>query len=133
MTARIEAASIDTGVAQRDNHLRSADFFAVEEFPELTFASTRIERAGDDYKVTGDLTIRGVTKEVVLKVESSGTAVDPWGKLRAGFSAHTTIDRKAFGLHWNQLLEAGGVMVGEKVEITLDIEAVKEAAARNAA
>lgn len=125
VTAEIEAASISTNEDKRDAHLRSADFFDVETHPRLTFASKRVECVGRQLHVTGDLTIRGITREVVLRVEELGLAKDPWGNQRAAFSASTSIDRKDYGLHWNQLLEAGGVMVGEKVEISLDIEAVQ--------
>jgi len=123
----IDATSIDTGVADRDAHLRSADFFDVERFPELTFRGRRIEpKGGDRFGLVGDLTIRGTTREVVLDVESAGETKDPWGNLRAGFAGRTSIDRKEFGLTWNQALEAGGVMVGDKVEIEIEVEAVRQ-------
>lgn len=125
VTATIEAASIHTREPKRDAHLRSADFFDVEKHPLISFASTKVEASGDRYRVTGDLTLHGVTQPVVLDAEFLGAAKDPWGQERLGFSATTTIDRKAFGLAWNQLLEAGGVLVGDKVEITLDVQAVK--------
>jgi len=129
--ATIDASSIDTGTEQRDAHLRSADFFDVEKFPELKFKSTRIEKVSDDgYRVVGELTIRDVTREVTLDVEAGGRAKDPWGNDRIGFVATTKLDRKDFGLKWNQALEAGGVLVGDKVEIGLEIEAVKGAAAQ---
>ena len=128
VTAEIEAASISTNEEKRDAHLRSADFFDVETFPLLTFASKRVEQVGSKLHLTGDLTIHGVTREVVLRVEQLGLTTDPWGNRRAAFEASTSIDRKDFGLHWNQLLEAGGVMVGDKVEIGLDIEAIQSAA-----
>jgi len=129
----IDVSSIGTGVADRDAHLRSPDFFDVEKFPEIRFHSTRIERAGDDrYRVVGELTIRDVTREVTLDTEYGGRAKDPWGNERSGFLAKTAIDRKDFGLGWNQLLEAGGVLVGERVEIELDVEAVKAAATQAA-
>jgi polyisoprenoid-binding protein YceI len=125
----IAAASIDTRVQQRDQHLRSADFFDVERYPSLHFRSTRVERAGaNELKVTGDLTIRDVTREVVLDVEERGTVSDPWGSERAGFSATTSVDRKDFGLTWNQALETGGVEVGDQVKITIDAELVLDAA-----
>jgi polyisoprenoid-binding protein YceI len=127
----IDASSIDTGVAQRDTHLKSPDFFDVAQFPELRFVGKRVEpRPGKNVKdvdVVGDLTIRGITREVVLHVEQHGQAKDPWGNVRAAFTAKTTIDRKGFGLTWNQLLESGGVMVGDRVEIEAEIEAVKQA------
>lgn len=126
---RIAADSIDTGVADRDVHLRSADFLETGIFPDITFKSRRIEREeGGRFRVFGDLTIREVTREVVLEAEDHGRAGDPWGGQRAGFSAKTSLDRRDFGLQWNQLLEAGGVLVGEKVEIEIEVEAVREAA-----
>jgi polyisoprenoid-binding protein YceI len=130
----IDAASVDTGTEQRDTHLRSADFFDVEKFPELRFRSTKVEDAGEGaLRVTGELTIRDTTREVVLDVESTGRGKDPWGNERLGFVAKTSIDRKDFGLRWNQLLEAGGVLVGERVDIELDIQAVSSAAREAAA
>ncbi len=134
--ARIEAASIDTHEPQRDAHLRSADFLDAERHPEITFHSTATTRAGDGrFELAGDLTIAGVTRPVRLEVEALGRAKDPWGGERAGFSARTTIDRSDFGLVWNQALEAGGVVVGDKVEITIEVEAVlkSEAPSRQAA
>jgi polyisoprenoid-binding protein YceI len=125
---QIDAASIDTKEPKRDDHLRSADFFDAANFPHLTFKSTRVERDGDDLAVDGELTIHGVTRPVHLKVEPAGQVKDPWGGTRTGFSAKTTISRKDFGLTWNQLLEAGGVAVGDKIEISLEIEAVKKVA-----
>jgi polyisoprenoid-binding protein YceI len=131
--ATIDAASIDTGTADRDAHLRSVDFFDAERFPELTFRSSRIERSADDrYRVVGDLAIRGVTREVTLDVEYGGRGKDPWGNERIGFLARGAIDRKDFGLKWNQALEAGGLLVGERVDIELDVQAVKAAATKAA-
>jgi len=131
--AVIDAASIDTGTPQRDSHLKSPDFLEVEKFPELRFRSTRIEKTGDArYRVTGELTIRDVTREVSLEVEYGGRAQDPWGNERAGFTAKAAIDRRDFGLKWNQVLEAGGVLVGERVDIELEVEAVKAAAVKAA-
>jgi polyisoprenoid-binding protein YceI len=125
----IDAASVDTKEQKRDDHLRSADFFDVEKFPTLTFVSSKIERASDDgYVVSGDLTIRGITKAVTLEVEGGEQVKDPWGGTRTGFSAKTQVNRKDFGLTWNVALEAGGFVVGDKIEITLEIEAVKKAA-----
>jgi polyisoprenoid-binding protein YceI len=125
----IDAASIDTGTAQRDTHLRSADFFDAERFPELRFRSTRVDDLGGDrLRVTGDLTIRDVAREVVLDVEPAGRGMDPWGNERIGFVAKTSLDRKDFGLKWNQVLEAGGVLVGDRVDLELDIQAVNTAA-----
>ena len=122
----IPAASIDTRVAQRDEHLRSADFFDVEKFPVLTFKSRRVAVKDDALEVTGDLTIRGVTRPVVLDVTSHGRQLDPWGGQRAGFEAKGKIRRSDFGLTWNQALEAGGVAVGDEVKITIDVELVKQ-------
>jgi len=131
--ATIDASSIDTGVEQRDAHLRSADFFDVEKYPELRFRSTRIEKLDDDrFRVVGELTIRDVTREVALDVEGRGRAKDPWGNERTGFVAKTTLDRKDFGLKWNQALEAGGVLVGDRVDIELDVQGVKAAAVQAA-
>src|SRR6266446_1209681 len=125
----IDPASIDTADAQRDAHLRSADFFDVEKFPTASFRSTRIEGLpGDRYRITGNLMIHGVTKTVVLDATYEGSGKDPWGGERAGFVASTSIDRKDFGLERNQALETDGLLVGEKVELTLEVEAVKQAA-----
>ncbi len=125
----IEAASIDTGSTQRDTHLRSADFFDVETFPELRFRSTRIEARGDArYAVVGQLTIRDVTREVSLDVEFGGRARDPWGNERLGFVATASVDRKEFGLRWNQALETGGVLVGDRIDIELELQGVRAAA-----
>lgn len=122
----IGVASIDTRQSDRDAHLRSADFFEVEKYPSMTFRSTRVEKDGDDLRVTGQLTIRDVSREVVLKVTPEGTGGDPWGGQRAGFSATTKINRKDFGLTWNQALETGGFVVGDEVKISLDVELVKQ-------
>ncbi|MBX7113660.1 MAG: YceI family protein [Myxococcaceae bacterium] len=133
VTASIDAASIDTGTAQRDTHLKSADFFDVEKFPELKFHSARIEKTGKHhYRVVGPLTMHGVTREVTLEVEATGTGVDPWGNPRMGFVAKTSLNRTDFGLTWNQMLEAGGVLVAEEISIELDIQAVKAAATKAA-
>jgi polyisoprenoid-binding protein YceI len=130
---QIDAASIDTREPQRDTHLRSADFLEAEKYPHLTFKSTAVKVAGkDSFEVQGNLTIRGVTKPVTLEVESSGRVKDPWGGERAGFSAHGSIERKDFGLTWNKALEAGGVVVGDKVEISIEIEAVRKLEAAKA-
>ncbi len=129
VSVRVDAASIDTQVADRDAHLRSADFLDVARFPDLTFASTRVERSGSALRITGDLTLHGVTREVVLEAEFAGTGKDPWGNERAGFSARTSLDRREFGLAWNAALETGGLLVGEKVEISIELEAVKQAVA----
>ena len=122
----IATATIDTRDAQRDAHLRSADFFDVEQFPVMTFTSRRIQQGkGEAFQVVGDLTIKGVTREVVLDAENHGLQKDPWGGERAGFSAKTVINRKDFGLGWNVALETGGILVGEDVKINLDIELIK--------
>lgn len=125
--ASIDASSVNTRDAQRDAHLKNADFFDVEKFPTLTFQSTGVKRSGDDeLAVTGKLTLHGITREVVFKVEGPTAAgKDPWGNTRIGLSAVTKINRKDFGLTWNAALEAGGVLVGEDVTITLDVEFVK--------
>ncbi|MCM2333830.1 MAG: YceI family protein [Anaeromyxobacteraceae bacterium] len=129
----IDAASIDTQVADRDAHLRSADFLDVAKHPEIRFTSRRIEKAGEGYRVVGDLSLHGVVKEVVLSAEFAGVGKDPWGNMRAGFSAKASLDRREFGLVWNAALETGGVLVGEKVEIAIELEAVKAQAAGAAA
>lgn len=126
--ATIDVASIDTHDEQRDAHLRSDDFFNAEKYPHITFASKRVERVnGDNYRVVGDLTIRDVTKEVALDTEFEGQVRDPYGNVRAGFTATAQIDRTDFGVSFNGVLEAGGVIVGDKVKITLHIEAVRPA------
>ena len=131
--ATIDATSIDTGTAQRDAHLRSPDFLDAERFPEIRFRSTRIEKVADDrYRVTGDLTIRDVTRAVSLDVEYGGQAKDPWGNARIGFVAKASLDRKDFGLRWNQALEAGGVLVGDRIDIDLEVQGVRAAAAKAA-
>src|SRR5689334_667540 len=123
----IDPASIDTADAQRDAHLKSADFFDVEKYPQATFRSTRVEDlGGDQYRITGELTVRGVTRPVAFDALFEGAGKDPWGGERAGFSASLSIDRRDFGLQWNKALETGGVLVGDKVELTLEVEAVKQ-------
>jgi polyisoprenoid-binding protein YceI len=125
--ASIDAASINTRDAQRDTHLKSADFFDVEKFPALFFKSTHIDRAAEgELAVAGDLTIRGVTRNVVFAVEGpTPPAKDPWGNTRVGLSATTKINRRDFGLTWNAALETGGILVGDEVTITLDVQFVK--------
>ena len=126
--AVIKAASIDTRTEQRDAHLKSADFLEVERYPEIRFKSTKVERVGDaHYRVTGNLTIHGVTKALALDVQDEGRTKDPWGGERAGFSATTRIDRRDFGLTWNQVVETGGVVVSNEIRITLEVEATKTA------
>ena len=128
----IDAASIDTGSEDRDTHLRSAEFLDVENHPRITFRSRRVEGAhaeqGDRFRVTGDLTIRDTTMEVTLDATFEGIGQDPWGGLRAGFGATTEIDRRDWGLRWNQALETGGVLVGNNVRIEIDVQAVKQMA-----
>lgn len=126
LRAVIESASIDTGEPERDEHLRSPDFLDVERFPEIRFESRGVERRGDDrLTVTGDLTIRDETREATLDVTELGRRTDPWGNERIGYRATTAIDRRDFGLTWNQALESGGVLVGHEVRITLDVQAVE--------
>lgn len=124
----IDTNSINTNVPKRDEHLRSADFFDVAKFPTMTFVSTKVVKAGKDkLEITGDLTLHGITKQVVLDVEGpTGESKDPWGNIRKGANATTKINRKDFGLVWNESLETGGVVVGEEVTINLEIEAIKE-------
>jgi polyisoprenoid-binding protein YceI len=124
VSAEIAAASIDTREEKRDEHLRSADFLDVEHHPAIRFESRRIERSGDAYRVVGDLTIRGTTREVALDLDYAGLQKSPWGDTRTGFSLHGTIDRKDFGLVWNVALEAGGVLVGDKIALAIEIEAI---------
>ena len=125
VTASVDMASVSTGDDNRDGHLRNNDFFDVEKFPTMTFTSTEVRPDGDDYVLVGDLTIKGVTKRVEFELEFDGVSPDPWGGTRAGFSAEGEIDRRDFGLEWNMALDTGGLMVGEKVKINLDIQAVK--------
>ncbi|MCE3291957.1 MAG: hypothetical protein K0Q84_894 [Arthrobacter sp.] len=124
--ATVKTASFDSGEPNRDAHVRGADFFDVENFPEMTFRATGVEGDGEDYTLTGDLTIRGITKPVELEVEFTGVAVDPFGATRAGFSAETEISRKEFGLTWNAALETGGFLVSDKVKINLEAALVKQ-------
>ena len=124
--AQIGTASIDTRQEQRDTHLRSADFFEVEKYPTITFRSTAVERIkGDRYRIVGDLTIRDITREIVLEGTDEGRGRDPWGGERLAFSATTTVDRREFGLTWNQALETGGVLVSNDIRISIDVQAVK--------
>ncbi len=124
----IKVASVDTKQAQRDEHLRTGDFFAAETYPEITFRSTSAEEVGGDtYRLHGDLSIKGVTRPIALDLEFTGAATDPYGLNRAGFEGGTTVDRTDWGLTYNAALETGGVLIGEKVKLTLDISAVKSA------
>lgn len=120
----IDATSIDTNVADRDAHLKSPDFLDVEKYPTISFLSTRIAGSPDAFTIDGDLTIHGVSKAVTLKATVDGRGKDPWGNDRIAFSASTTINRKDFGLTWNQALETGGVLVGEAIEIAITLQAV---------
>lgn len=120
----IDSASVNTGDANRDNHLRSADFWDAENKPTWTFVSTSVEGEGEEFVVNGDLTINGVTKPVALHVQYNGSGTDPFGFNRVGFSASTEISRKEFGLTWNAAMETGGFLVGDKVKIQLEVEAV---------
>jgi polyisoprenoid-binding protein YceI len=124
----IQTASIDTRDEQRDGHLRSGDFFDAEAFPTMTYESRSVRKVGEGrYIVDGDLTIKGVTKPVPLELNFEGGAADPWGGVRIGFSAKAELDREAFGLTWNQALETGGVLVGKKVSIEIEAEAIRQA------
>jgi polyisoprenoid-binding protein YceI len=123
----IQAGSIDTGVADRNGHLVSADFLDVENNPTITFVSTKVERDGADWAITGDLTIKGTTKSVVVEFEESGSARDPFGNLRVGFEGAVAINRKDWDLTWNAALETGGVLVSEKVKLEFDVSAIKNA------
>ncbi|MEP7064893.1 MAG: YceI family protein [Gemmatimonadota bacterium] len=127
VTATLKAASIDTRTGQRDDHLRSADFLDVANHTDITFKSTRITGDQSGFTVTGNLTIRGVTREVTLDVTNEGAGKDPWGGDRIAFSATTKLDRREFGLTYNQAIEAGGVLVGNDVKISIDVQAVKQA------
>ena len=125
VAADIVVASIDTRQEQRDNHLRSGDFFDAENYPVITFRSTDVAvRDDDEFRVTGDLTIRGVTRQVVLNVEETGRGKDPWGGERIGYAATTKIDRTDFGLTWNAALETGGGVVSNEIKISIDVEVV---------
>lgn len=126
VTFTIDATSINTFNENRDKHLRSADFFDVEKFPKATFTSTSVRRQGGDnrYIVVGDFTLRGVTQQLSLPVEFAGEAKDPWGNTKAGFSTETTINRKDYGIVWNKNLDEGGVVLGDEVQISINLEAV---------
>lgn len=124
--ASVNTASFESGDANRDAHVKGPDFFDVEQYPKMTFRATSVQGDGNDYTLTGDLTIRGITKPVELEVEFTGVAVDPFGATRAGFSAEAEISRKEFGLTWNAALEAGGVLVSDKVKISVEAELVKQ-------
>ncbi|HEY0529119.1 MAG TPA: YceI family protein [Gemmatimonadaceae bacterium] len=123
--ATLKATSIDTRTDQRDQHLRSADFLNVEKYPEIKFKSTRITGDKEEFKLTGNLTIRDVTKEITLDVHFEGRNKDPWGGERVGFNATGKFDRRDFGLTWNQALETGGVVVGNDIKVNIEVQAVK--------
>ncbi len=124
----IDVASVDTGSADRDGHLKSGDFFDAETYPTITFASTEVEKVDEDtWAITGDLTIKGVTKPVTIPFEETGSARDPFGNLRVGFEGSTSINRKDWGLTWNAALETGGVLVSEKIKLDFDISAIRNA------
>jgi len=123
----IQVASIETGSADRDGHLKSADFFDAEKYPTITFTSTKVERDGDDWEITGDLTIKDVTKAVTIEFEQTGSAVDPFGNTRVGFEGDVTVNRKDWGLTWNAALETGGVLVSEKIKLEFDVSAIRNA------
>ena len=125
VSAIVDLASVTTGDDSRDEHLRGADFFDVEQFPTMTLASTGLRAAGNDYLLDAELTIKAVTKPVTFVLEFDGVASDPWGNTKAGFTAETEINRKEWGLAWNVALDTGGVLVSEKIKIQLDIQAVK--------
>jgi len=122
----IQAASIDSGVEQRDGHLRSADFLDVEQYPTITFISTSLQGSRDEFTLTGDLTLHGVTRQVSLDVTLNGVGTNPYGKTVAGFSAETKISRKEWGLNWNVGLEAGGVLVSDQLKVSVEIQAVRQ-------
>jgi polyisoprenoid-binding protein YceI len=122
----IDVNSIDTGIGDRDNHLKSADFFEAEKFPQIKFKSTKVEKVDDEeFKLFGDFTIRDITKPIELKVIYGGTITDPWGKTRAGFKVLGSIDRFDYDLKWNALIETGGAVVGKKINLVIDVELVK--------
>lgn len=123
--ATIDLASIDTGDDGRDNHVRSGDFFDIEQFPTMVFRSTGIRPNGSDYYLDGDLTIKGITKPVTLDLEFNGVSGDPWGGTRAGFSAEGEVNRADYGITYNAALETGGVLIGEKLKVNIEIEAIK--------
>jgi len=124
--ATIDISAVESGDPKRDEHLRSADFFDVEQYPKIEFVSKKVEARGGDFVLTGDLTVHGVTREVTWDLEFDGVVQDPWGGTRAGFSATIEVNRKDWGLEWNVALEAGGLLVSDKVRLNVEIEAVKQ-------
>ena len=134
ITASLDPATVTTGISVRDDHLRSVDFFDTQRYPEIVFHSTAITRTlKDHYAVHGVLSMRGVERTVTLHAQAAGDGIDPFGNRRAGVSARTTLNRKDFGLNWNRALESGGLLVGDEIEINLEIEAVLDQVARDAA
>src|SRR5688500_815358 len=130
----VDIAGLTTNESNRDTHLRSVDFFDAENHPEATFKSTHIEALSEDkFRVTGDLTIRGTTRSITLDVERGGEGVDPWGNVKAAFAASTILNRKDFGLNWNVALEAGGVLVSEKIKLEISVQAAKQVATADSA
>jgi len=127
VSATVQMASINTGEEARDQHLRTNDFFDIEKFPTMSFTSTGLEGAGSDFKLRGDLTIKGVTRPVTFDLEVSGVEKDPWGNTKTGFTLTGSILRKDFGMEYNAILESGGVMVGDKINIEVDVEAALDA------
>lgn len=128
VTVTIDAGSLDTRDPNRDGHVKSPDFLDVEKFPTIEYASTSVRQDGSGWKVDGTLTVHGVSKPVTLDLEPTGTGKDPWGGTRGGFEASTEISRADFGLEWNQALETGGVLIGDKVKVEIEVEAVQQAA-----
>ena len=124
VTASIDVASLSTGDTQRDGHLKGADFFDAEKHPSISFVSTKAEKKGGGYSLSGNLTIRGTTKPITFDVEVEGPAKDPWGNMRTGFTLKGKLNREAYGLTWNQALEAGGVLVGKEVELGAEIQLI---------
>jgi polyisoprenoid-binding protein YceI len=128
ISVSLNSASVDTEIADRDTHLKSPDFFDVVNFPKITFEGNGLKDLGDDmYELTGDLVIKGVSKQIVLSVEFGGLMTDPWGNVKAGFSITGKMNRKDWGLNWNAALEAGGFLVGDEVKISCDVELIKTA------
>lgn len=125
ISAEIDVASVTTGESERDNHLRSADFFDAEKYPKITFTSTSITGSGDKYKLTGDLTMRDTTRSITLDLEFNGVSKDPWGNTRTGYSASGELSRKDFGMEWNVPLEGSGMLVSDKIQLALEIQLIK--------
>ena len=134
IVARLDPSTVNTGVPVRDDHLRSLDFFDIQRYPEIVFHSTAVSQtATDHYAVVGMLSMHGIDRPVTLDARAGGDGIDPFGNRRAGVSARTTVNRKDFGLNWNRVLESGGLLVGDEIDINLEIEAVLDQAARDAA